>query len=137
MQKGYYVLLLFNYTIFSNRTNHNCRGSWSKMEADQDLDIWNNTIESTERDNMQFIKNVKQHKPSFNGSSKHYNWYICGKEVCADPTQFNLSQRLHSDYRTSFTTYKGGNYRRKWPLYAVFVRIIFNTTKGDTTMKRQ
>ena len=57
--------------------------------------------------------------------------------MCDDPTQFNLSQRLHSDYRTLVTTYKGGNYRRKWLLYAVFVRIIFNTTKGDTTMKRQ
>ena len=77
---------------------------------------------------MQFIKNVKQHKPSFNGSSKHYNCYICGKEVCADPTQFKPPQRLASDYRTLFTTYKGGNYRRKWLSYVVFVKIIFNTT---------
>ena len=82
---------------------------------------------------MQFIKNVNQHKPSFSGSSKHYNWYICGKEVCANPTQFNFSQRLDSDYRTLVTTYKGGNYRRQWLLYAVFVsRIIFNTRQRDT-----
>ena len=55
---------------------------------------------------MQFIKNVKQHKPSFNGSIKHYNWYICGKEVCDNPTQFNLSQRLGLDYRTLVTLIK-------------------------------
>ena len=52
----------------------------------------------------------------------------------ANPTQFKPSQRLDSDYRTLVTTYKGGNYKRKWLLYAVFVRIIFKTTKGDKTI---
>ena len=32
---------------------------------------------------------------------------------------------------------KVGNYRRKWLLYAVFVRIIFNTTRRDTMKKQQ
>ena len=58
--------------------------------------------------------------------------------MCANTTQSKPSQPLDSDYRTLVTTYKGGNYRRKWLLYAVFfVKIIFNTTKGDTKMKRQ
>ena len=34
--------------------------------------------------------------------------------MCANTTQFKPSQPLDSDYRTLVTTYKGGNYRRKW-----------------------
>ena len=55
--------------------------------------------------------------------------------MCANPTQFKPSQRLDSDYRTLVTTYEGGNYKRKWLLYAVFVRIIFNTRQRDTIEK--
>ena len=55
--------------------------------------------------------------------------------MCNDPTQFNLSQRLGSDYKTLVTTHKVGNYRGKWLSYAVFVKIIFNTTQKDTMKK--
>ena len=56
--------------------------------------------------------------------------------MCANTTLFKPSQPLDSGYRTLVTTYKLGNYRRKWLLYVVFVKIIFNATKGDTTMKK-
>ena len=34
--------------------------------------------------------------------------------MCVNTTQFKPSQPLDSDYRTLVTTYKLGNYRRKW-----------------------
>ena len=55
--------------------------------------------------------------------------------MCANTTQFKPSKSLDSDYRTLVTTYKGGNYRRKWLLYAVFVKIIFNTTEESEDKK--
>ena len=55
--------------------------------------------------------------------------------MCANITQLKPSQPLDSDYRTLVTTHKVGNYRRKWLLYAVFAKIIFNTRQRDTIKK--
>ena len=55
--------------------------------------------------------------------------------MCANINQLKPSQLLDSDYKTLATTHKVGNYRRKWLLYAVFAKIIFNTRQRDTIKK--